>query len=135
MLHHLKIDLMESIAEEVMLIGDRRDRIFAKLMSRVSIRDCGYVDKNGRKSECWIYTGRDSGNGRGGGYGRTEFDGGTVATHIAMWVNENGIIPPGKTLDHLCEQRRCIRPSHNEMVTNLQNQRRKHARRKARAET
>ncbi len=128
--------MLHTLAEELMcetsLGRDRRAAIFDKIMSRVTIEDRGFKDKDRKTSHCWIYNGGDSGNGRGGGYSRVPLDGGTVAGHIALWVNENGIIPNGKQLDHLCEQRKCVRPSHNELVTHLENQRRRAQRTKAR---
>lgn len=52
-------------------------------------------------------------------------DGATVAVHIAMFVCENGPIPPRKQVDHKCRNRLCVRPTHLEMVTHKQNQRRR----------
>ena len=103
---------------------NRRDAIRAKIFSRVKVTDCGY-EIDGEISPCHIWTGPDSGNGRGGGYPRMFLDGGTVAVHIAIWVNENGIIPPKKQIDHKCRQRRCCNNDHLEMVTHKQNQRRR----------
>lgn len=103
---------------------NRRDRIREKIYARVKVEDRGYK-VNGEVSPCHIWQGRDSGNGRGGGYPRMEIDGGTVAVHIAIFVNENGIIPPKKQIDHLCRQRMCCNEDHLEMVTHKQNQKRK----------
>jgi hypothetical protein len=104
---------------------DRRESIRHKLYSKVVITPCENM-----LTPCHIFTGSDSGNGRGGGYGRLRLDGGTVAAHIANWVNEKGIIPSKKQLDHLCENRKCIAIDHMELVTHKQNQRRKKLRRK-----
>lgn len=41
-----------------------------------------------------------------------------------------GPIPEGMTLDHLCERQACVRPSHLEPVSNAENVRRRHARRR-----
>ncbi|RVL32915.1 HNH endonuclease [Sinorhizobium meliloti] len=61
-------------------MSNRRDRIRAKIMSRVRIDPV---------TGCWEWTGPDSGkNGRGKGYPRMSLDGQTVAVHIAMWTNE-----------------------------------------------
>lgn len=93
----------------------RRDTIRDKILSRC-VRDA---------DGCLIWTGPDSGKGRGGGYPRMNLDGGTVAVHIAWWVNENGIIPPRKELDHGCKKRRCI--SCSELVTHKENCKRRDA--------
>lgn len=98
-------------------------------MARVQVLPCG----------CYLWTGPDSGEGRGGGYGRMCVDGATMAVHIVMWVIRHGPIPPRKQLDHTCGDlpgnagRRCVNPDHLEMVTHLKNQRRRAARAKATA--
>lgn len=72
---------------------------------------------------CGIWQGRSSGTGRGGGYPRFDYDGGTMAVHRAWWILENGPIPPRKQLDHTCRTRMCIFCT--ELVTHKQNQRRR----------
>lgn len=74
---------------------------------------------------CKIWQGADSGTGRGGGYGRMDFDGGKLAVHIAVWVCHHGPIPSKKQLDHLCKVRRCVAEDHLELVTHRENQRRR----------
>ena len=101
----------------------RRQSIRGKIYRRVSIEDRGH------ETPCHIWTGPTSGTGRGGGYARMNLDGATVAVHIANWVNENGMIPPRKQLDHLCDQRCCVREDHLELVTHKENQRRRDRRR------
>lgn len=100
---------------------DRRAAIVAKVMARVQIIPAG----------CWVWTGPDSGKGRGGGYPRMSLDGATVAVHIAMWVVHNGPVPPRKQIDHTCACRRCVNPDHLQMVTHLKNQRLRDERRAA----
>lgn len=105
----------------------RRDSIRAKIIAQCIIDP---------ETGCYLWQGGTSGNGRGGGYGRIWLNGGTVATHIAMWVNEHGIIPPRKQLDHACPgpaipRRNCCNPDHLELVTHKQNQKRRDARRRA----
>ena len=104
----------------------RRDKIRAKIYERVEVKDCGY------ETPCHVWTGPDSGTGRGGGYPRMNLDGSTVAVHKANWTNENGMIPPRKQLDHLCKNRRCVREDHLELVTHKENQRRRDAHKKQR---
>lgn len=100
---------------------DRREALFAKVMARVDVQPCG----------CYLWTGPDSGTGRGGGYPRMCVDGGTMAVHIVMWVIQNGPIPPKKQIDHECSTRLCVNPAHLKMVTHLKNQRLRDQRRAA----
>lgn len=100
---------------------DRRAAIRTKIGARVELRDTGFV------SPCHIWTGPDSGGGRGGGYPRMALDGQTVAVHVVAWTNENGFVPGKKQLDHLCRCRRCVNPDHLELVTHKQNQKRRDA--------
>jgi hypothetical protein len=53
-----------------------------------------------------------------------------VRAHIASWVLANGPVNAGMTLDHLCRNTKCIRPSHLEEVTRPENTRRGNAMRK-----
>lgn len=99
----------------------RRLSIFDKVMRRVLIRDTGY------KTPCWLWTGPHSGKGRGGGYGRMNLDGQTVAVHLVMFCHFFGFIPGKKQVDHLCKVRNCCNPEHLELVTHKQNMRRRDA--------
>ncbi|MDH6265504.1 hypothetical protein M2360_000894 [Rhizobium sp. SG_E_25_P2] len=103
----------------------RRDRIRDKIMSRVEIDET---------TGCYIWQGPTSGDkGRGRDYPRMSLDGQTVAVHIVMWTNEHGYVPGKKQLDHICRNRRCVRPDgpHLEMVTHRENMKRRDKARKA----
>lgn len=106
-------------------MASRRDAIVAKDMNRVR------VTQGPLATPCHVWTGPDSGKGRGGGYPRMCLDGATVAVHIVMWIIENGPVPPRKQIDHLCCRRLCVNPDHLEMVTHKKNQRRRDERRLA----
>lgn len=93
----------------------RREAIRAKIMACVEVVDTGY------ETPCHLWTGPDSGDGRGGGYPRMSLDGQTVAVHKVSWTNEHGFIPGKKQLDHKCRQRRCVREDHLELVTAKRN--------------
>ena len=95
----------------------RPARIFTRIMGKVQI------DKDG----CWIWTGAHSGDGRGGRYPRMSLDGATVAVHRVMYTLFHGFIPPRKQIDHTCKKRACCNPEHLELVTHLENQRRRDA--------
>ena len=111
------------------MIQNRRNSIIQKIESRTEIIDNGFV-LNGVPSPCFIWIGPTSGTGRGGHYGRMSLDGQTVAVHIVSFVHFFGFIPSKKQVDHLCCQRRCWNPQHLDLVTHLQNQRRRDQRNK-----
>ncbi len=58
------------------------------------------------------------------GYGVFRFPWGTFKAHRISYELANGPIPDGLTLDHLCRNRRCVRPDHLEAVTSTENIRR-----------
>lgn len=73
---------------------------------------------------CWEYTGPL--NHRG--YGRVQWRSHGVrkneGAHRVVFESEVGAIPPGMTLDHLCQNKRCVNPAHLEVVTRGENVRR-----------
>lgn len=82
-------------------------------------RGCGYtakrVDLNERfwpkvqKSDtCWIWLGSRA----GGGYGRINIDGTNKPAHQIAWEMENGPLPEGQEICHICDNPPCVRPSH-----------------------
>jgi hypothetical protein len=82
---------------------------------------------------CWLWTGGLTSDG----YPRfTTRSGRDVRAHRWAWEWLEGPIPEGRTLDHLigpeepCTSRRCVRTGHLEPVTNAENVRRRHARRR-----
>lgn len=97
----------------------RRAGIIGKVMERVKVNE---------ETGCWEWQGPTSGNGRGGGYGRMCLDNQTVAVHLVVFTHFNGYIPGKKQVDHNCENRICCNPAHLELVTHLENQRRKRRR-------
>lgn len=99
----------------------RRETIIGRIMDRV------HID---HETGCWLWQGGDSGEGRGGGYGRMSLDGQTVAVHLVSFTHFKGYIPSKKQVDHTCNNRICCNPDHLELVTHLKNQRRRAARAK-----
>lgn len=69
---------------------------------------------------CWEWTGALNNHngypvfGPGGGVKH-------MYAHRYSYVLEHGEIPAGLTIDHLCVNRICVRPSHLEAVTSLEN--------------
>jgi hypothetical protein len=72
---------------------------------------------------CWLWLGSYSHNG----YGQVWFNGGNLRAHRVFWEDENGPIPDGLELDHLCKVRCCVNPAHLEAVTRKENIRRSEA--------
>lgn len=102
----------------------RRERILEKIFSRcLTVPAPEWLDPD--LGPCCLWTGPTSGSGRGGGYGRISIDGGTVAVHRAVFVCNEGPIPPGKHVDHRCRRRLCVAERHLEMVTHRENMRRR----------
>jgi hypothetical protein len=73
------------------------------------------VDENG----CWIWQ-----KNLRSGYGRAWRDSRMVTAHRWFWEQENGLVPEGLELDHLCRVRACVNPDHLEAVTREVNIRR-----------
>lgn len=107
----------------------RRGAIIDRIHERVVVVETGFV-LDSKPSPCHLWTGPDSGTGRGGGYARMSLDGQTVAVHLVVFTIYYGYIPSKKQIDHLCNNRLCCNPAHLEMVTHLTNQRRRAARTK-----
>lgn len=81
------------------------------------------VEDRGYRTPCWVW--QRAANSAGYGVMRTGEGSKTVAlAHRVFWERENGPIPEGLTLDHLCRVELCVRPSHCEPVTHTVNMRR-----------
>jgi len=66
---------------------------------------------------CWEWKGH-----RWNGYGRANLKGrGVTGAHRYAYEAFYGPIPDGLTIDHLCRNRACVRPSHLEAVPNRVN--------------
>jgi hypothetical protein len=78
-----------------------------------------------KSNGCWRWTGAHSDTG----YGIFMLSGTkpkrkAVLAHRHMWEIQRGPIPAGLTIDHLCRNRECVNPSHMEVVTQKENNRR-----------
>lgn len=83
-----------------------------------------HVNKRGPKhpelGHCWQWKLRPSSNG----YGSFSVNNHPVLVHRWAYKFLVGPIPEGLTIDHLCRNRMCVRPSHLEPVTQAENNRR-----------
>ena len=89
-----------------------------------SVRFWAKVDKGGPVpahrpdlGSCWVWTAGLEGSG----YGLFWADGRHVGAHRWAFIDAHGPIPDQLQTDHLCRVRRCVRPSHLELVTGLVN--------------
>ena len=91
-------------------VPGRRLAPIARFMRKV------YIDPHG----CWLWLGCRSraGYGRFGLGGRKQ---GTILAHRFSYEHAVGPIPWGRTLDHLCRNPACVRPSHLEPVSQQEN--------------
>ena len=64
----------------------------------------------------WVGTINDS------GYGLMPFYGRQIRAHRYAWERENGPIPEGMVIDHLCWNRACVNVEHLRVITMAQNQ-------------
>lgn len=107
-------------------LPDRRNEILERILERVHVKDLGFK-LDGLPSPCHIWTGPDSGSGRGGGYGRMSLNSQTVAVHLVVYTHYYGYIPGKKQIDHKCRNRLCCNPAHLEMVSHKTNCKRRDA--------
>ena len=84
---------------------------FPRFWSKVSI---------GAPNECWLWEGGQQGEG----YGSFKFDGQSQLAHRLAYKLLVGPVPGDMEFDHLCRVRRCVNPTHLEVVTHLENVRR-----------
>lgn len=72
------------------------------------------VDRTG---SCWEWQARVGNHG----YGEIMMPSGKKLAHRVVWEMEYGEIPDGMLVLHTCDNRRCVRPEHLWLGTNLQN--------------
>lgn len=79
-----------------------------------------FVDQSG---QCWTWQGRRTTHG----YGLFSLFGRSMQAHRFAYEVTVGPIEADLTLDHLCGNKRCVRPDHLEPVTRAENIRRYYA--------
>ena len=75
-----------------------------------------FWEKVDRSGECWLWTGAKS----AGGYGQLRIAGKTLYAHRLV-LEMNGVDVSGRSVDHRCSTRACVRPEHLRLVTAKQN--------------
>lgn len=58
------------------------------------------------------------------GYGKTSKGGKSYLAHRLRWIEANGPIPDGMTVNHLCWNRSCVNVSHMNLLSAKENARR-----------
>lgn len=80
-----------------------------------------FTQKIDFSGDCWEWTA--SVNSKG--YGTFWIDGKCQLAHRVSYEKYRNEIPDGLQIDHLCRNKRCVKPSHLEPVTNEENNRRR----------
>lgn len=87
--------------------------------------------------ECWIWT-KEVDNNKGGYarfyLGKKETEDGRIvsvrrAAHVISYMHHVGPIPADWIVDHMCNNKACVRPEHLETIPNLENLQRAQKRR------
>lgn len=68
--------------------------------------------------ECWLWTGSIGGHGYGTFYAEPKR---YVPAHRFAYVETYGDVPTSIHIDHICRNRRCVRPGHLRQATHKQN--------------
>lgn len=78
------------------------------------------VEDRGHKTPCWTWQRLKAKDG----YGRVWSSGAVKLAHRIYYESEQGPVPEGYELDHLCRNRGCVNPTHLEVVSSAENVRR-----------
>ena len=84
---------------------------------RYSTPEEAFASRTERRGECLIWTGAKV----SGGYGNLHVNGRNTAAHRYAWECENGPIPDGMLIDHICHNRACVNVDHLRLATHQQN--------------
>lgn len=80
-----------------------------------------YIEEDhGHRTPCWIWQRYLNASG----YGQLFFHGRVQPAHRIYYEREYGAVPQGLELDHRCEVKSCVNPTHLEATTHLENTRR-----------
>lgn len=76
-----------------------------------------FLSSTRKSGECIEWTGAAS----SGGYGIASAKGMRVPAHRYSWERDNGAVPDGMVIDHMCWNRLCVNTDHLRIVTQGQN--------------
>ncbi|MFF4738791.1 HNH endonuclease signature motif containing protein [Streptomyces sp. NPDC001262] len=76
-----------------------------------------FLAKVAKGDGCWTW----KASVRANGYGQVRVGARVRSAHRVAYELAYGQIPPGLVIDHLCRNRRCVRPSHLDAVTQRTN--------------
>lgn len=76
-----------------------------------------WIKKVSFSQNCWIWNGARDGKG----YGHIRFGKGHIRAHKLIYILLNGDIKDKRELDHLCKNKRCVNPTHLELVSHAEN--------------
>jgi hypothetical protein len=79
-------------------------------MTNFTTRFWSQVDKT---ETCWNWTGGLI----NGGYGKIGYGGKQILVHRASYEMSGDVIPEGMFIDHICSNRKCVRPDHLRLAT------------------
>lgn len=92
--------------------GTEIARFVGKIVRRVVVPSLG---------ACWEWTGCRKATGYGQFKPAGDKHTKVVRAHRWAWERVNGPVPSGLELDHLCRNPACVRPSHMQAVTHVEN--------------
>jgi len=67
-----------------------------------------YTSKPILYDSCWSWTGPITSEG----YGKVNHGGKQIGAHRAQWARDNGEIPKGIFVCHICDVKHCVNPNH-----------------------
>lgn len=92
----------------------------ARRDQRGDLWNCYSLENKGHSTPCWAWQERKNKAGYGIWFAR----GRTTVAHRLFYERRFGKVEEGMVLDHLCQYKGCVNPSHLEVVTAAENKRR-----------
>lgn len=80
-----------------------------------------FWEKVKKSPGCWLWTAAQGAGREGRRYGQINVNGRSVGAHVIAYELQVGPVPPGLVVDHLCNNRLCVRGSHLEAKSHRAN--------------